>query len=528
MENSIEVKPPIFSRNSLICLGIIGLAAFIVRSFYFPEGIPITLDGALYFWYANDLSISGTFPGNVNFPNTGWSTFLSVFFYFFNSENFLDYMVLQRYVTIIISVVTIIPVYILCRKFCGTGLSLLGASLFVFQPRIIENSLLGVTDPLFILLELMCLILFLQNDLKFKYLSFAFLALACLVRYEGIMLIIPLSVFFLLKYRADKKNIPRYFIAISIFILVLLPMLFVRMETIGSDGVFSHSIAAVQAYSSGSTLIHTDEAVFTFLRSTALAIFPIFFVFLPLGIFGFFRNRNFDKYVVLFFLIFTSLTAVYASIREAQDPRYFLPLFPILSLFSVYTVKEIYKKFNKTKLITIVFIAAVLLSSLVYLDYTKTDYGHERDAYHIGLEVSKITSIINDYHPEIKYVHNKIDIISNLEAFPILSSEIENKVKIVRTNDRAACLKEDAIETGCRQFDYNSLNEFIDIGKNEGLTHIVVDENENRPQFLKDVFENEEKFPYLTKIYDSSEHGYDYHLKIFRIDYEKFESIEFN
>jgi hypothetical protein len=196
MQNLIEIKSKIFSRNAIICLGIIGAVGFLIRSFYFPEGIPVTLDGALYFWYANDLSISGTFPSNVNFPNNGWPTFLSVFFYFFNSENFLDYMDLQRYVTIIISVVTIIPVYILCRKFCGNGLSLLGASLFVFQPRIIENSLLGVTDPLFILLELMCLILFLQNDLKFKYLSFAFLALACLVRYEGIMLIIPLSVFF--------------------------------------------------------------------------------------------------------------------------------------------------------------------------------------------------------------------------------------------------------------------------------------------------------------------------------------------
>ena len=51
-----------------------------------------------------------------------------------------------------------------------------------------------------------------------------------------------------------------------------------------------------------------------------------------------------------------------------------------------------------------------------------------------------------------------------------------------------------------------------------------MDGNENRQQFLKDVFENEEKFPYLTKIYDSSEVGYDYHLKIFRINYEKFES----
>ena len=73
------------------------------------------------------------------------------------------------------------------------------------------------------------------------------------------------------------------------------------------------------------------------------------------------------------------------------------------------------------------------------------------------------------------------------------------------------------------------MNEFIDSGKNEGLTHIVADKNPNRPEFLKDVFKNEEKFPYLIKIYDSSEHGYEYHLKIFRIDYEKFQStIQYN
>ena len=528
MQNLTKSSSKIFSKNVVVCLGIIGLVGFLIRFFYFPEGIPVTLDGATYFWYANDLSISGTLPDSIRIANNGWPTFLSVFFYFFNSENFLDYMDLQRYITIIISVTTIIPVYVLCRKFCGSELSLLGASLFVFQPRIIENSLLGITEPLFILLELMCLVLFLQNNFKFKYLSFAFLALACLVRYEGIVLIIPLSVLFLLQYRADKKNILRYFIAISIFLLVLLPMLFVRMETIGYDGIFSHSIAAVEVYSSGAVLMHPNEIILTFIKSTALAVFPIFFVFLPLGIFGFFRNRNFDKFVILFFLIFMSSTIVYVSIREAQDPRYFLPLFPILSLFSVYTVNEIARKFNKTKLITIVFIAAVLLSSLVYLDYTKTDYGHERDAYHVGLEVSKRTSVINDYHPETKYIHNKIDVASHLENFHILSSEIENKVTLIKTYDRPSCARDNALETGCRQYDYNSLIEFIDRSKNEGLTHIVADGNETRPQFIKDVFHNEEKFPYLTKIYDSAEHGYDYHLKIFRINYEKFESIEFN
>jgi hypothetical protein len=507
MQNLIESKSKIFSRNAIICLGIIGLVGFLIRFFYFPEGIPITLDGAFYFWYANDLSISGTFPANVNFPNNGWPTFLSVFFYFFNSEYFLDYMDLQRYLTIIISVVTIIPIFILCRKFCGNGLSLLGSIFFVFQPRIVENSLLGLTEPLFILLELSCLILFLQNNWKLKYLSFGFLALACLVRYEAIVLILPLSFLFLFKNRRDKTIIPRFLMAISIFLLVLLPMLFVRMDTMEYDGVTSHSIAAISSIGKNST---TYLGIITFIKSVAIGVFPIFFVLLPLGFFGFFRNRNFDKYTILLFLIFMLMTIFYASSRGIVEPRYLLTLFPIFSLIAIYTVKEITKKFNKDKLISIIFVIAILLSSIVYLDYNKNDYEYELDAYHVGLEVSKRTSGINDYYPEIKYVHNKIDVISNLGTFPILSSEIEQKVKLIETRE------------------YDSLNEFIDYAKNEGLTHIVADENEKRPQFLKDVFYNEKKFPYLIKIYDSSEQGYDYHLKIFRIDYEKFESIEFN
>jgi len=529
MENLIEVKSPIFSRNSLICLGIIGLAGFLIRFFYFPDGIPLTFDAGGIFWYANDLSISGTFPDNVKMPNNGWPTFLSIFFYFFNSDNFLHYNDLQRYVTIIISVITIIPVFILCRKFCGNGLSILGTVFFVFQPRIVENSLLGLSEPLFILLNLSCLILFLQNNWKLKYLSFAFLALACLVRYEGIVLILPLSFLFLFKNRRDKTIIPRFLIAISIFLLVLLPMLFVRMDTMGYDGIFSHSVSAVDAYSSGAKIVRGGEAVFTLLKSTVLAVIPIFFIFLPLGIFGFFRNRNFDKYVVLSFLVFLSLPILYVSVREISDPRYFLTLFPILSLFSIYTVKEITRKFDKTKLIIIIIGITVLSLSIVYLDYTKIDYQHELDAYHIGLEVHKRTSVINDYPPEVKYVHGKDDIFWNLGTFPVLQFETERKVEAIRTVDYATCLKEKGLELGCRQYDYTSLNEFIDFGKNEGLTHIVADENSNRPEFLKDVFKNEEKFPYLTKIYDSSEHGYEYHLKIFRIDYEKFQSItQFN
>ena len=505
MQALIDGKSKIFPKNTIICLGIITLAAFLIRLFYFPEGIPITLDGALYFWYANDLSITGTFPINIAIANNGWPTFLSIFFYFFNSENFLDYMMLQRYVTIIISVATIIPVFILCRKFCGNKLSLIGALLFAFQPRIIENSLSGLSEPLFILLELMCLVLFLQNNFKLKYVSFAILALACMIRYEGIVLLIPLSILFLVVNKEYKKNIPRYFLAISIFLLVLLPMAFVRINTAGYDGIASHSIAAVSTIGQDSTIY---LGISSLIESAGLSIFPIFFALLPLGFFGFFKNRNFDKYTVLLFLIFMLMPIIYASSRGITEPRYLLVLFPIFSLISIYTIKEITKKFDKTKVVLIIFIVGILLSSIVFLDYNIIDYEHELEAYDIGLEVSRNTSVISDYHPESKYAHNKIDVATNLETFPILSSEIKKKVKLIDT------------------YGFYSLSEFIVYGEREGLTHIVIDENQNRQEFLKDVFRNEEKYAYLSKIYDSSEDGYDYHLKIFRIDYEKFDSVK--
>ena len=82
--------------------------------------------------------------------------------------------------------------------------------------------------------------------------------------------------------------------------------------------------------------------------------------------------------------------------------------------------------------------------------------------------------------------------------------------------------KDREFKAGCRQYDYTSLNEFVEFGREQGLTHIAVDNNPNRPEFLKNVFKNEE-IPYLTKIYDSTEHGYQYHVKIFSINYEKFE-----
>ena len=98
---------------------------------------------------------------------------------------------------------------------------------------------------------------------------------------------------FLFKNRKNKIIIPKFLLAISIFAVILLPMLFLRIDIIGYDGVFSHSADAVGSYTSGKKIIHVGESGLSLIKSVGLAVFPIFFIFAPLGIYGFFRHRSF-------------------------------------------------------------------------------------------------------------------------------------------------------------------------------------------------------------------------------------------
>ena len=175
----------ILIKNPAICLIVIGVIGLAIRIYSYPYDLPVYQDVSDYFWYAIDMSILGEFPQMApnhalavppypaySFPNNGWPVFLSLFFSLANLENVQAYMDLQRYLTITISLLTIIPLYFLCTKFSTKYFSLLGTALFAFQPRIIENSLLGGNQPLFLLLGICVLVLFLSKNIKIIYVSF--------------------------------------------------------------------------------------------------------------------------------------------------------------------------------------------------------------------------------------------------------------------------------------------------------------------------------------------------------------------
>ena len=497
-----------FSKNICISLIMIGLAALSIRLYFFPYGVPITEDGLLYFRYAVDASILGHFP-STSIANNGWSLFVSVFFSIFHSNNFLDYMTLQRLLSVSISVLTIIPVYLLVRRFFEPKYALIGAFLFAFEPRIIQNSLLGITESLYILLVTLSLFFFLSKRTSIIYLSFSVAALCAQVRYEGMVLFFIISVMFFVRQRKEKKIIIKYAIALTIFIMTILPMAYVRTVTIGSDGITDSITSGGEVYGIEATSNQENKIVGIFsyvlmgfqtlIKFLGWAMIPYFVFFVPLGAFLIIKKRNSDNFTMIAAIIVLSIPALYAYSRGIQETRYLYVLYPIFCVLSIFAIKFLQEKIRKILLIVVF---GVVISSVLFLSIRSTDYEHEREAFEIAKHVSSSANSINVYYPESKYVR----VTGMVDKFPVLSSSVSFGPKILDT-------------------DYQSLNEFIEKNRKEGLDYIVVDGKPNRSVFLNDVFTNDKEYSYLTKVFDSMDLGYKYHVKMYKIDYEKFDLI---
>ena len=515
--DNIEKRFAFFSTKLFIPLLLVCGISFAIRLYYLPYNIPITLDGAGYFWYAIDMNILHQFPSNYAYPNNGWPVFISIFFSMFNSENFITYMNLQRFLSVIISVATIIPVYLLCQKFVGKAYSLFGASLFAFEPRIIQNSLLGITEPFFVFVGACTLLLFLNKKTKIVYVSFALLGLLSIIRYEGLLLMIPLSIMFIIRFRKDKIVL-RYLTVIVIFSLIVLPMTYIRMETIGKDGLVSHISAGAEYYQHISQSSEDGQKAFfdllinggvNFVKYFGWAIIPIFIFFIPLGIILLFRKRDFEKNTIIVSIITLCIPAFYAYTRDLHETRYFLIFFPIFSILAAFTIKKFLEKTSIPIVVACLLMTAILVTSLVFLDIKKTDLEYQKESFEISKEVVKVAKGTNDLSAITKY-YSAAGLAD--KKFPILKEEAVRYEPTIVSEER-----------------FSTLDDYIQYGKNNKLTHLVLDGN-NSKEFLDDVFYHEEKYSYLIKKFDFKDYGFGYKVKIFEINYNlvniKVNSIE--
>jgi len=525
-ENLISKKQFVnFINKYHILIGIVLIVAFIFRFVYFEPKIPLTFDSLGYFFYALDTSVLGYLPPNYTPANNGWPIFLSVFFSLSPSEDVFSYMQMQKLLSITLSSLTVIPIYFLCRTFFNRSLSIFGAALFAIEPRIIQNSILGVTEPLYILLGIISLVLFLNNK-KMIYVSFAIVALTSIVRAEALLLLIPYSTMYFIKNGRNIQGIPKYMIAMMIVILILIPITTYTTEILGHDGLTSRFIGGASDFSKPSQyyepennsennlLVPISNGVENFSKFLVWDLIPIFIFFVPIGSILIFKNLNYKTITIIFTCFTMAIPAFFAYSYPHLDTRYLYFIYPIFCFVSLFSVNKLISKVKLQNILLIIILGIMILTSSIFLIYKNMDTEHEIEAYLIAEKIAEYPKVINEFYPEDHYLEPAV-IPNDLETLKSIIFDSREKGISLRTKVSNQIEK---ISTD----NFNSIKEFIIESEKKGITHIVVDNQNNRHEFLTDVFLNEKDFPYLIKEYDSSNDNLRYHVKMFKIDYTEF------
>ncbi len=197
------------------------------------------------------------------------------------------------------------------------------------------------------------------------------------------------------------------------------------------------------------------------------------------------------------------IPALYAYTIPALDTRYLYILFPMFSVLAVLSIERIIGKFSKSNIIIIVIISAIFVSSILFYDYKKIDFEHEKESFEIMKNIFQKIGKVNVLSTESRYLTT----VKTLNQWPSLYSELhlDTQIKLDENEDNIYGL--------------------IMNSKEKGLTHIMTDSNEKRPNLLKELFFNETKYSFLKKIYDSRNNGFEYHIKVFEINYKLFDSL---
>jgi hypothetical protein len=258
--------------------------------------------------------------------------------------------------------------------------------------------------------------------------------------------------------------------------------------------------------------------------------FPYLIVLLPFGIL--FSLRAFDqekKFIqsnwILILITLVPFVIYFAIIDEKRLIYY---IFPFLILFAVIPLQRLveyglstFSFTEKQKKLSLVCIMTVILilSGLYTLRYDIPDpiLNDEKILFAETIN-SKFEGRIlesGDTLQGLYYVHvtNPPGVFKNYKIHPNLTADF-----MAEFNNENRNLK--PIELYAK-----SLEGFIEVSDEYELKYISINKNgvHTRFSYLSEIYENEDKFPYLIKVFDTEQEGFEkLKAKVFEIDYKIF------
>ena len=490
----------------------------------------------------------GDFSPNSS-KTLGWSLFLSPFFELVNSENFLDYSDTARTISIVISLFSIFMMYKLSRKFFPEKYSLVAACLFAFEPHLNYNSGQALSEPLYILIFMISFYFILNQNSKLFYLSFLFAGLLVWVRLPGAIILLAISIIFFYHSKLSSKTFVKFIFGLSIFFLIITPILVNRYDTYGDPlyfelgtSLFTGEFGTLQSVNTHdleySAIDYIDDhsvpefihrfiltGIFNIVEQLTKISFPYLIILIPIGIL--FSFRAFDQRQksinANWILILTTISLMIITFSVIPERRFLYYLLPFLIIFATIPIQRLieyglstfsFTKKQKHYSLILILGVIIVLSSLFMMRYDVMDKFEEQEQIELAqLLKNKISGNILDAgnslrgisYVELSEFNMKLNL--NEQLIPSSPVPITDDIKIINIFG-------------------TSLDEFILNSEKENLKYIAINQDgvtEIWYPFLSDIYYNEQQYSYLKKIIDTNELGFTkFKVKVFEIDYDKF------
>ena len=487
----------------------------------------------------------------------GWSIFISPFYLLTDSTDLLDYLNITRILSIAISTVTIIPMYILARRFFDEKYSLTASCLFAFEPHLNYNSVLGLSEPLFIFGIVLASIFILQkNHNWYFYLSFLLAGIVWWVRFNGLVMVMILSIVFFVVYKPSSKNFLKYLVCIGLFLIIVSPILIQRYDQFGDplyfavsdnhfigDAYSNYAVNTKDIEYSASDYIQ-DNGVISFVERFGLTglhimvldmfkmLFPYLIFLLPFGVLFSIRSFAQDKDYIksIWILLLVNLGSLIIVFSTWGDMRLIYHVFPFIIIISTIVIQRVVKhglstfqfsekqkNFFLVGIISIVIISASILT--LRMDESDKLLDQER------IEFSKL--LTQKFNGKISAGGDVLRLLTytQLQDSPHLFKEFKTSTydfTIGRESNIFA--SENMLEH--IQLYAKSLDELIEVGKEYDLKYIAINKEQSNTDwygYLTNIYDEGENHPFLTKVLDTEKIGFKkFKVKVFEINYDKF------
>ena len=483
----------------------------------------------------------------------GWSLVLAPFMAIVNSDDFLDYGSAARILSITISIITIIPMYILARRFFDEKYSLIASSLFAFEPHLNYNSGGALSEPLLILVLILSMNFILSDKTKYHYIAFIFTGFCWWVRLEAIYPMIAIIFIYFIAHRA-KSNYLRNFFLCMIFLLIIISPLFVQRDLQFDDPFYVWYSGTILSDDYAELLTTENKGITDFVEKHGILglmdrlatglmnlfniliriSFPYLFILIPFGILFSLRpiDQKLKNIKANWIMIIAIISIIMIPFAIIDERRWLFPIFPFLIILSTIPIQRIANyglntfSFNEKQksifLVTTVSIV-LLLSCTFTVGIGEFGYGLPNSA--LEREKIKFTEhLVENFDGRIL----RDAVVNDYLIYVNITSD-DNDFKTFKS-PRGKNPYPDLYEPGkvVRMNVYGkTVEELVTNGETISLKYIgILEKGSYLFPFLNDLYYNEENYPYMKKVFDSDEMGYkQFKIKVFEIDYKNFHEL---